>query len=238
MEVECPEKDDEASGELLKMVDWISSDEIELLTVDTLLSAQGIAEVPYGEFRFGTSLIGSMGPYLFIQYTMELQACSDKDPTLYEGFVVFDMEQEKEVQILSPEERSRILETEQIQAFEKMHGDPVMEVEKSEQLTLSGVKPVLFPGIGLVVYYQFTADTSFSDARNNRSSYTRSVEIPAQVLPELLTPYAHLPPVMHALSVLGDEVQVGGWTPVFGTPEQIETLIQVLAGSAPDLEEP
>ena len=197
MQGQCPEADDMAKGELLKMVDLIKGDEIDLVSISTIMPGYESAQTLYSELDFGASIIGSVGPYLFIHYSTESTACTPADTTQSSGFVVFDVDKAQQVQILSSEERSRILETEQVQAYEKIRGDHIVEVKKPEDLAghlirsgrtslafckALGIKPVTMPisdvysGLdrGIIEGYMLGPSSTEENCESRSSGYSIS----------------------------------------------------------------
>ncbi len=229
MEGSCPVSNETATGESIVLVNLRNGDELSPVPSPDAANEEDPA---YTDHSFGAGVIASVGPYLFIRSVKEVLACGAAHNSWSSQFTVFDVARRETVEILTDEERSRILEEEQTAAFNEVRTDNLVTVDRPEDLELTTIKPGLLPGVGLTIHYQFTADSSFADSDDNWGSYSRSVIVPARNFPEALAPYAALPPAMSTFAVFSDNTRLGGWIPISGEGEQIAAIAKAFGVGA------
>ncbi len=229
MEGPCPKSDETATGETIVLVNLRNDEELSPLPLVESMDEEGLV---YTDHSFGAAVIASVGPYLFIRSSEEVLACGAAHNSWSSQFTVFDVAGRETVEILTDEERARILEEEQTSAFNGIRSDNLVNVDRPEDLELTTIKPGLLPGVGLTIHYQFTADSSFADSDDNWGSYSRSVIVPARNFPEALAPYAALPPAMSTFAVFSDDLRLGGWIPITGEGEQIAAIAKAFGVGA------
>jgi hypothetical protein len=86
------------------------------------------------------------------------------------------------------------------------------------------IEPVIVPGAGLGMRYQFSASSSFAASDGTWGAYTRSVDVAAAVLPAAVAPYAAIPPALYAFPCPGEGLAIGGFAPVTATELQLAAL--------------
>ncbi|MBN1655877.1 MAG: hypothetical protein JXA30_19075 [Deltaproteobacteria bacterium] len=212
---ECPVSTEVAIARMPRLVDLVSTREVELLPSPIARENERV------ERRFSSNvvIVGSVGPYLFISHTVERSPCDEGQATWSSDCYVFDVESEKRVDIITPEERRRILESEQTIAFEQFSGDANIKLKSPSDLELNLIEPVLQPGAGLALIYRFTATVFYADSKGNRSVYNRSVSVPAKKLPKALIPYAELPWGLENIVFIIPQIHIGGWLLI---PEDVD----------------
>ncbi len=229
MEGRCPVSDETATGETIVLVNLRNGEELSPLPLVVTADEEGPT---FTDHSFGAGVIASVGPYLFIRSSEEILACGAAHNSWSSRFTVFDVASRETVEILTDEERARIMKEEQTAAFNEIRSDNLVTVDRPEDLELTTIKPGLLPGVGLTIHYQFTADSSFADSDDNWGSYSRSVIVPARNFPEALAPYAALPPAMSTFAVFSDDLRLGGWIPITGEGEQITAIAKAFGVGA------
>jgi hypothetical protein len=218
---ECPQAENGASAMMPRLVDLVSDKNVELLPQEEDQEKKSSID---SEFTSSISITGSVGPYLFISRTVERLPCGNGKTSSSSDYLVFDVDKGEPVDIFEPEERTRLLETEQTEAFEGIRSDPSISAESPSDLELTQIEPVVIPGSGLTLSYQFTTSVFFSDSKGGRSVYSRSVTVTAKQLPQALAPHASLPLGLQNVVVLSDEIRLGGWLLLDVNEEQQRAL--------------
>jgi hypothetical protein len=179
---------------------------------------------PYGELESVASVVASMGPYLFIRIDTRLMACGAAHDSSTSEFLVFDLVAGRAVDLLTQEERIRILGREQAAAFKLFEGDTLARAAHPNDLELTMIAPVILPGLGVGLRYQFSAGSSFSDADGAWGGYTRSAEVLAAELPASIAPFAAIPEALYAFPCPGEGLAIGGFAPVTATAFELALL--------------
>ena len=185
----------------------------------------------YGELESVASVIASMGPYLFVRVDTRGMACGAPHDSSSSEFSVFDLVAGRTVDLLSPEERQRVLGREQAAAFKLFEGDTLAEAARPEDLDLTMIAPVILPGVGLSLRYQFSAGSSFAAADGAWGGYTRSVDVPAAELPAAIVPFAAIPEALYAFPCPGEGLAIGGFAPVTATQVELAALEHIFTTS-------
>jgi hypothetical protein len=222
----CPETLEPGWARSVELVELISGDTVTLVgEPDTGQEDDDLWLMDYSSV---TEPIASVGPYLFYRIALGFTECGPAHGTWFNEFVVFNLATREQVDVMTPEERARILAEEQQTAYELMRDDRLVEIDGPEDLELTVVQPQWQPG-GLGVLYQFTAEASYADSDDNWGAYTRSVQVPARVLPAALIPFALLPDVLDTATLpAGGDLRVGGFGPIAGTDEQVAAVFDAL----------
>jgi len=222
-EGECPVVEDGAAVATLAAVRVLDGEEIPI-TAPPEEAADGGGS--YGELESKASVVASMGPYLFVRIDTRVMACGAAHDSWTAEFSVFDLVDGRTVELLSQEERLRVLGREQAAAFKLFEGDNLADAARPDDLELTMIAPVIVPGFGLGLRYQFSAGSSFAASDGTWGGYTRSVEVPAAELPAAIVPFAAIPEALYAFPVPGEGLAIGGFAPVTATQVELAALEQ------------
>ncbi len=221
-EGECPETDDDALETVVLLVDRMSGQEIQLFS-----SAETMRDAPFefSEYHAEATPIGSVGPYLFMQYNEQGRGCMDEHQYQSSEFVVFDLETMTVADILSGVEKERIVEKEQGVAFRQMQADDLADVSHASDLDLVAIEPRYSQSAGLTVTYRFAADAVHDNEEGTwHSDFTGSVLVPADRVPISLQPFI-IPPAVVSVFASGIQgTRQSGWSIIAGSPEEISGL--------------
>jgi hypothetical protein len=226
---DCPAAvDDGAQGTVLVAVRRPSGEELPVTEAPIAADESGPL---YEALEFGSNVAASMGPYLFVRTDSRIFGCGAAHESWSADSQVFDLAAGETVELLSPEERARVLGREQAAAFKLFAGDTLVDAARPEDLALTMISPVILPGAGIGLRYQFTASSSFAASDGTWGAYTRSVDVPATELPRAIAPFAAIPSALRRLPLPKDAVAIGGFTVVVRTDEQLAALASLfLAG--------
>ncbi len=187
-------------------------------------AAEDAAGPLYEALEFGSQVAASVGPYLFVRTDARTTACGAAHDGWSAAFSVFDLGAGEATELLTAEERARVLAREQTAAFKLFAGDPLVDAARPEDLELTMITPFAISGAGLGLRYQFSARSSFAASDGSWGAYTRSVEVPAAEIPSAIAPYAAIPPALMRFPIPVEGIAVGGFTPVFPTEEQLAEI--------------
>lgn len=208
---ECPRAGESADVNLPIIVDLITGSEVELLPTTEVQEQASLIDSQYTSV---VSITGSVGPYLFISKSVERTRCGDGNVLSDTTFLVFDINSKQRVTVFEPDERQKVLENEQMAAYEQFRSDPNIRIKSPEDLEFTRIDVGLLPGVGLALGYQFTARAFYADSQGNRSAYVRSTTITAEEIPRALVPYAEFPPGLYHFVMTSEEIRVGGWVSI------------------------
>jgi hypothetical protein len=220
-EGECPAIEDGAVASRLIAVRQPDGEESPITDPPEAIGDDGPS---YGELESTAAVVASMGPYLFIRIDTRTMACGAAHESWSAEFAVFDLVAGRTVDLLTEEERIGVLGREQAAAFKLFEGDNLADAARPEDLELTMIAPVIVAGAGLGMRYQFSASSSFAASDGTWGAYTRSVDVPAAVLPAALAPYAAIPAALNAFPCPGEGLAIGGFAPVNATEVQLAAL--------------
>jgi hypothetical protein len=203
----------------------------EELAITDPPEASGDAGPSYSELESTASVIASMGPYLFVRVDTREMACGAAHESWSSEFSVFDLVAGRAVDLLTAEERAAVLGREQAAAFKLFEGDNLADAARPEDLELTMIAPVIVPGAGLGLRYQFTAGSSYAASDGEWGAYTRSVDVPAASLPAAVAPYAAIPPALNAFPYPGEGLAIGGFAPITATGDDLAALERLFTGA-------
>jgi hypothetical protein len=226
----CPARVDGGLARTLVAVRRPDGEEIPIAEAPAAEGADGPA---FGELESAAAVFASMGPYLFVRTDTRTLACGADRGDATADFSVFDIVAGRTVELLSDAEREAVLGREQAAAFELFAGDTLADAAHPEDLELTAMTPVIVPGAGIGLRYQFTARSSFAAADGTWSAYTRSVDVPAAVLPAAVAPFAAIPDALHSFPLPGEGLAIGGFAPVTATRADLAAL-ELLFAAAPE----
>lgn len=232
MEGPCPETLEPGWGMRVELVELLSGESLELVPAP---GDEDDGDGPeFIDYSAAVEPIASVGPFLFFRRDEGGAICGAAHGSWSSSFEVFDFERREIVDVLSSEERGRILATEQHTAYELMRGDRLVEVARAEDLELTVIEPRWYPN-GLGVTYQFSARASYADSDDNWGAYTRSVQVPARELPAALAPFALIPEALGTAVVpAGDDLRLGGFGPILPADDHVAAVLRALdAGTEP-----
>jgi hypothetical protein len=182
-------------------------------------------DVPlYEALEFGATVTASIGPFLFIRDDTRSLACGAAHEGWSSQFEVFDVAAGETTELLSEEERAQVVGREQTTAFKLFAGDTLVDAARPEDLELTMISPIVLPGAGVGLRYQFTARSSFAASDGTWGAYTRSVDVPAASLPAALVPFSLVPRALRRFPLPRPELAVGGFARVTPTGEQLAEL--------------
>jgi hypothetical protein len=217
-----------ASGHVLVAVRLTDGEEIPMTAAPKAEDSSGPL---YEALEFGSAVTASVGPYVFVRTDIRTYACGAAHDDWSSEFQVFDLESGEMVDLLSEEERARILSREQKAAFALFEGDTLVDAERPEDLELTMITPVLLPGAGLSLRYQFTARSSFAASDGTWGAYTRSVDVPAAEMPAAMAPFQRTPVAIKRFIWPGEGLVVGGYSLVVATEEQLLALARLFSAA-------
>lgn len=178
----------------------------------------------YGALESVAAVAASVGPFLFVRVDTRGTVCGESHETWSADFSVFDLTTGAPVELLTPEERARVLGREQAAAFKMFEGDNLARAARPEDLELTMMMPVLVPGAGITLRYQFSASSSFNASDGTWGAYTRSVDVLAAEVPAAIAPYSPIPPALVKFPIPGEGLAIGGFSPISATGEELAAL--------------
>ncbi len=208
-----------ASAELMQaqLVDRVTTAQVELTSISEQFADE---DVQFGEFHADITPVSLIGPYLFVQYGRESVGCTPSHHSKTNGFLVFDLENRESITILSDAEKEKLIEVEQNAAFGLMQSDRLLHVNDASDIALTLIEPRYDPFSGITVSYGFSYQTLLNTRDDAQAAlYSRTIQVPATTIPQALTPYASIPPVVAVFALNTPNTILRGWALVEGTPE-------------------
>jgi hypothetical protein len=152
-------------------------------------------------------LLGSVGPYLFVEETEHGFACGAHG-FWASSFFVWDATTGHKVELEAAPDV--------IAMRDKARAD--LAASKEDELDTDGEQPELTKLVpqwgadGLRLGHQFTISTAYAFSDGAWSSYTRSTVVPSAGVPKTLAPYAPVPPAVALFAQAHPGVTIGGYS--------------------------
>ncbi len=178
-------------------------------------------------YRGEVRLLGSIGPFVFVQLEQWLGSCLSKAEIQVSKFVVWDLARAKSAVLFDRKEIGALRTGEQVEAFELVRDDTTADNFKGVEFT--AMHPV-WTGQDLALSYQFTAPVCTTCGDGEWSSGTKSAYVPAEVTPKKLQPWAVAPRGLATFRMAHPESKVLGWTQLGGTQAERDAQLARLLG--------
>jgi hypothetical protein len=169
-----------------------------------VVEPSGRADV--NQLEHDVELLGSVGPYLFVQESEHAYACGAHG-FWSNSFFVWDAASGKKVTFAEVSELS-LLRDDAKALFDE---DEDLDLEEGETPELTKLVPSWKPDGALAFGHQFTKSTAYAFSDGRWSSYTRSVVVPSRTLPKEIAPYAQAPAAVVAFAAAHPELTLGGF---------------------------
>jgi hypothetical protein len=234
---ECPVAEEPGQRVRVTLEDLSTPKQVDLLPVEDF-DEQDRARL--GEISADTRPIASLGKYLFLLNREQGRTCEGVSRSWSDELLVVDLETQSFTSLLSDEELEQVEQVEQVAALDHMRSDLLGHIKAPGDLELFGVMPSFNGQSELTITYHFTALSSFEaevGAPTSQSRYVQSIAVPAKSIPRALVPYGTVWPIVRAFAISvgsNDRIQIGGWFPIIGTPDELNALLRVFAGDDPD----
>jgi hypothetical protein len=155
--------------------------------------------------------IASLGPYLFLRESTAVDACRAHGTTEV-SLIVWDLASRGYGDLLTPDEKSELDSTARLEAQRRLppfdDGKPL----RPQDVLYRGSLPRFGPRGELGVEHAFSTYTCYACPDFVWGSYSVSVNVPAQRVPERARAYERPPAVVAAWLASHPEVKLAGWS--------------------------
>lgn len=219
--------------ELLAPSGWTTVTEssvVRLGTDEEIVVVDPDKPVGAEELEQHVTLLGSVGPYLFVVEETEGYYCGVHGAT-ERDFTLWDLAAELEID--PPDEVFTEAERTALDAAERGHARALLATEDElklssplEDVVLRALIPQTAHGdVGFE--YVFTADTCYACGDGEWSDYMIAAQVPATSVPTLFRAYVTAPGEVLALVRREPGLRVGGWSVVSGAREARAHALEV-----------
>ncbi|MET0592182.1 MAG: hypothetical protein ABW133_05755 [Polyangiaceae bacterium] len=180
------------------------SSEAEQVIVDPGVDLMGNAHVSHD-----VGVIGSVGPYLFLEETTYVDSCGAHG---FSGVSTTIWNAETGTTVAPPMDLGELKTPRTLAIADLVDEDDEMFQPTEENVELTEILPRFGKDGALVVGLQFTAPTCYACTRGGWSSYTKSTLVDAPAIPEILSPFASAPAPVRAFLRANPDVAMNGWS--------------------------
>lgn len=220
----CPAVVERIRGTRIEEIDLVTGEATPLLLAPEDLVP---SDTQPRDVSFDFEPIASVGSYLFVRYVIDVLPCGRSRPERTFGYRVFDLASQEPVDILTEAEEKALAENERLAAFDILRSDRIARVSKPSDLALVAIEPRYDDRQGILsLHYEFAATATGESSTDNWHNYAGLASIPARTIPAALANPALLavPPILSAFLPLSPGVRLGGFSPLTGTPAEMEAL--------------
>lgn len=176
-------------------------------------------------YRGRVHLLGSVGPYVFVQLEQWLGSCLSDADIQESSFVVWDLSRGKAAVLYDRKEIGALRTSEQVEAFE--HLREATTAHSFKELEFKAIHP-LWDARELALAYQFTAPVCGSCGDETWASGVRSTMVPAEQLPKKLRAWGESPRGLDTFRLAHPDATVLGWTALDGDQAARDAQLQGL----------
>jgi len=169
-------------------------------------------------------IVGSIGPFLFVNYKGISKTCNNSQGTVLSGYLIIDLLLKNSVDLFTKDEAKTLLSAEQKTAFKDMSTNAGSNNFSKNDFKIKFVNPRFLNGLGMTLEYEFDYEEQFSNEERLKGTFNKKLQIEAQSIPQLLRPHALVPPALKTFAVFGDGITVGGWVPILGDNDSLIKL--------------
>lgn len=185
------------------------------------------------KLKFTSRPTSSIGRYLIVDQKTEARYCGGEPSRKTQGFSVVDLETGVRTELFSEAELEDIEEHEKEAALALVREGHVALASDAWELELTAVAPRVTRDGLLTLAYEFSAQTTPVDSGENWQVYTHSVWVPAHKIPDKLSDFVIISPLVHMFVALFPQIDVRGFFEVSGDPALSARLIEQFAGIEP-----
>jgi hypothetical protein len=177
---------------------------VEQVVVDAGIDLMGNADV-----KHDVGVIGSIGPYLFIEESTYVYSCGAHGNT---GVSTLIWNAAAGNAIATPMDLGALDATRATAIADLIDEDDDMFAPTEENLELTELVPRFAPDGRLALGLQFTAPTCYACTRGGWSSYTKSTIVDTPAMPKVLAPFANPPLAVRAFLRAHPDIVMKGWS--------------------------
>ena len=164
-------------------------------------------------YRGRVRLLGSVGPYVFVQLEQWLGSCLSETDIQESQFVVWDLVSGRAAVLYDRKEIASLRTSEQVEAFE--HLRDVTTADSFKELEFTAIHPG-WTAQDLALAYQFTAPVCTTCGDDTWASGLRSAMVPAESTPRRLESWERAPRSLDTFRMAHPDAVVLGWTQLDG----------------------
>ena len=164
------------------------------------------------EFQRSVELVGSVGPWLFVRQSTYVYTCGAHGTTGVSA-IIWDVSTGSPA---APPVDVGSLGRPRAEALRALAEDGDGFPATDETMDLTEIVPSLARDGSLKLGLRFTAPTCYACTRGGAGSYTKSVVVDADRLPDALGAYANAPAAVRGFLATYPEAEVKGWSAIGG----------------------